>query len=473
MSSLEVSRTNVREFCANNDHNTKDKEMTRIKSDISYWNALYFVVILALSILITSILTLIPRHNSVLYPFYWYEIAIMYILVIAATTAFSHILEFFIYLNITELASFKMGLRYFMKVLLVVGIPYLSIYSIWTIVLGNSHPMPFFVMATYMTSWIFSFVLIWFTIPSDLRKDKVARMKIKAYFFYQCMWIVIQFQLTALTQIFQMLSAGLRPQWIMALLIPSCRALNHKILGKLVYKMVGPCNKLADILLSTSVDMYFGLYVAILLASASEFTVYCILGVDLLLHFRSCFQIARLQQRIQTNEGETEEMKNIMDKDVEDLILSEVIEGLIPISYAANFATAYYGPNATLIGNVRSNYFDFKEIEDIDNVFISMIQLFAVDVCCILVTAITLWFSGKRNILKEFCKIMKKYWIILAIKLAGGFYTTFAQNDVNVGMDTTFKFEWITKEGRIRFIQNATDISTIEKLFLLKNSSLI
>ena len=100
-----------------------------------------------------------------------------------------------------------------------------------------------------------------------------------------------------------------------------------------------------------------------------------------------------------------------------------------------------------------------------------MIQLFTVDVCCILVTAITLWFSGKRNILKEFCKIMKKYWIILAIKLAGGFYSTFAQNDVNVGMDTTFKFEWITEEGRIRFIQNATDISVVEKIFLLGNDS--
>ena len=473
MSSQEVSRSKVLEFCPPNDDNTNDKKMARIKSDISYWNALYFVVVLASSILITSILTLIPRHNSVLYPIYWYEVAIMYILVVAANTTFTHILELYIYLNVTELACIKMGLGYFMKALLVVGIPYLSIYLIWTIILGNSYPMPFFVMATFMTSWVFYFVLIWIAIPSDLRKEKVVRMKIKAYFLYQCMWIVIQFQLTALTQIFQMLSAGLRPQWIMALLIPSFRALNYKILGKLVYKMTGSCNKLADILLSTSVDMYFGLYVAILLASASDFTVYCILGVDLFLHFRSCFQIARLQHRIQANEGETEAMKNNMDKDVEDLILSEVIEGLIPISYAANFATAYYGPNATLIGNVRSNYFDFKEIEDVDNVFISMIQLFTVDVCCILVTAITLWFSGKRNILKEFCKIMKKYWIILAIKLAGGFFTTFAQNDVNVGMDTTFKFEWITKEGRIRFIQNATDISTIEKSFLLKNNSLI
>ena len=79
MSSPKVSRTNVREFFPPNDNKTKDKEMNRIKSDVSYWNALYFVVVLASSILITSILTLIPRHNSVLYPIYWYEVAIMYI----------------------------------------------------------------------------------------------------------------------------------------------------------------------------------------------------------------------------------------------------------------------------------------------------------------------------------------------------------------------------------------------------------
>ena len=100
-----------------------------------------------------------------------------------------------------------------------------------------------------------------------------------------------------------------------------------------------------------------------------------------------------------------------------------------------------------------------------------MAQMFAVDLTGAFVTAITLWISGRRNIFKEFCKIMKKYWFILAIKLAGNFYTTFAQNDVNVGMDTTFKFEWITKEGRISFIQNATDISSAEKLFLLGNYS--
>ena len=476
--SLEISNTKIREFCPPKNGNMKEKQLIGMKSDIvqpvtiSYWNGLYLIVILAISILMTSILTLIPRQNSVLYPIYWYEIALMYIFVLPANAAFTHILELFIYLNITELASIKLGLKYFLGTSLVMGIPYLGGYLIWTIILGNNHPLPFLALITYFTSWILFFPLIWISIPSELRAKKDMRMKIRSYFLYQSMWIFIQLQLTALGQIFQMLSAGLWPQWIMALLIPSCRAFNTKLLEKLVYRMAGPDNQTADVLLAAAVDMYFGLFVAILLASASELTVYCILGVDFLLHLRSCFGVVKLHKKIQNSQvGEADEMKQNMDKAVENLLLSEIIEGLIPLSYAASFATAYYGPNATMIGNVRSNYFDFKEVDNIDYLFLTMVQMFAVDIVGMLVTAIVLWFYGKRNLLYEVCKVMKKYWIILAIKLAGGFYSTFAQNDVNVGMDTTFKFEWITEEGRIRFIQNATDISVLEKLFLLGNDS--
>ena len=74
--------------------------------------------------------------------------------------------------------------------------------------------------------------------------------------------------------------------------------------------------------------------------------------------------------------------------------------------------------------------------------------------------------------LEEFCNIMKKYWIILALKLAEGFVSTFAQNDINNGLDYTFQFTWITEEGRIRFIQNATDLSDNEKSILLKDEAL-
>ena len=101
-----------------------------------------------------------------------------------------------------------------------------------------------------------------------------------------------------------------------------------------------------------------------------------------------------------------------------------------------------------------------------------MIQMLSLDLCGIIVTGVTPWVSCKVNILEEFCKIMKKYWYILAVQLAEGIVSTFAQNDINNGLDYTFQFTWIAEERRIRFIQNATDISDNEKSILLKDEAL-
>ena len=152
--------------------------------------------------------------------------------------------------------------------------------------------------------------------------------------------------------------------------------------------------------------------------------------------------------------------------------MSEIINSVVPLSYATNFATVYYGPNATLVGNVKRNYFDFEEIKYVQYLFTKMITMFFLDLCGIIVTGVTPWVSCKVNILEEFCKIMKKYWYILAVQLAEGIVSTFAQNDINNGLDYTFQFTWITEEGRIRFIQNATDLSDNEKSILLKDEAL-
>ena len=76
------------------------------------------------------------------------------------------------------------------------------------------------------------------------------------------------------------------------------------------------------------------------------------------------------------------------------------------------------------------------------------------------------------NIFEEFSKIMKEYWFILALMLSEGFFQNFAQNDINVGFDFTFQFTWITEEGRMQLIENATDLSDYEKSLLLKNETL-
>ena len=62
---------------------------------------------------------------------------------------------------------------------------------------------------------------------------------------------------------------------------------------------------------------------------------------------------------------------------------------------------------------------------------------------------------------------MKRYWHFFAIKYASNILLMFATKDINLGMDTTGEFNWITKDGRIKFINGSTDLSYEEKSLLL------
>ena len=433
----------------------------------SYWNSVYYLVILVISIIPTSLLTVFPRHNSIAYPNKWYEMFIIYILFFGASVTFKQVVEVVMYLNVKSLASASIIFQHLLRELIAYTVPYLMFYLIWAVGFHYNHPMPFIALSGGMLSWGLQPILIWFLLPSHLKMQKDFRKKVWFYILYQVVWMMIHLQLNVLLSIFQMLPVNL--QWLMAILIPSFRLLDEWLLSKVVYKMAGDDCDNAKVLLSTAVLMKFGLYVAILLASASDLTVWCILVVDLILHLKSCFQIAGQKKKVEI--GNTE-LKIKMENDIKHLVLSEIIGSLVPLSYAMSFATAYYGPNATLIGNVRCNYFDFKEIEDVNYLFSTMIQMFGVDIGGVMITGVTLWVLCKVNIFEEFCNIMKEYWFILALMLSEGFFQDFAQKDINVGFDFTFQFNWITEEGRMRLIENATDLSDYEKSLLLKNETL-
>ena len=45
----------------------------------------------------------------------------------------------------------------------------------------------------------------------------------------------------------------------------------------------------------------------------------------------------------------------------------------------------------------------------------------------------------------------------------------FAFADINVGMDSTGSYDWITPEGRLNLINNSIDLTDEEKLMLLED----
>ena len=59
--------------------------------------------------------------------------------------------------------------------------------------------------------------------------------------------------------------------------------------------------------------------------------------------------------------------------------------------------------------------------------------------------------------------------MILAILLISEVTMYFGLNDITLARDMEMRFEWITTEGRLRFISNSTDLSDYEKAILSSN----
>ena len=62
----------------------------------------------------------------------------------------------------------------------------------------------------------------------------------------------------------------------------------------------------------------------------------------------------------------------------------------------------------------------------------------------------------KIIMLQEYSRVLTKYWLFMVVRLSYVISSYFSSNDVNYGVDSSGKFEWITDKGRLNLIQNAT-----------------
>ena len=96
-----------------------------------------------------------------------------------------------------------------------------------------------------------------------------------------------------------------------------------------------------------------------------------------------------------------------------------------------------------------------------------MYLLFSVDTICAIINAVWIWKATNMNMIQQFGIVMRKYWHFMALKLTYMMFCHFVTNDVNLGVDTSGKFEWITPEGRLNLLYNSTEISYDQKSMIL------
>ena len=112
-----------------------------------------------------------------------------------------------------------------------------------------------------------------------------------------------------------------------------------------------------------------------------------------------------------------------------------------------------------------------EELENIGPVFLTITILFGVDTLSALTNSICLCKILNMNVLSEFSQVLRKYGHLIAIFGAANAVHYFASKDINLGLDHTMSFQWASKEGWIKLLNNSIDLTHEEKTELLAKSN--
>ena len=424
------------------------------RKSISYWNGLHILSILAICAVHLIPLSIIPRNNSIIYQSYWFEFNLPVAIFMILMTA-NDLLNLLVFTKEESLLCKPVFLRLYSLYLMAWIVPYILSYWLWSVYLSYNHPMPYLGF-NFIISQIIFMVGIWFVLPSDLLSKPEFRRKMTIYTWYFLWSLMLVIQNEVIAFMFKNLPSML--QWIMAFIIPALKELDKYVRTRMVNKMAGCNDEAATVLLGVAINLLYAMIIAVRFVGAETITVVLIMMVEFAHHLIMTYQSIKIHEKVTYYDDEDQSVEK--KKSLTNIVLAELTEGITPLAYATAIAMAYYGPNAHILGNIKNNYWGYEKVENIQRVFQMLFLLFAVDTVSVLFNAFWLWTRVNVNLFREFCSVLGNYWYLIATKLAMIIAANFATNDINLGMDATREFNWITAEGRLGLMNNSMELPT-------------
>ena len=128
----------------------------------------------------------------------------------------------------------------------------------------------------------------------------------------------------------------------------------------------------------------------------------------------------KTMKNVSQDGNHTEKMEKIRvqkEEMLSDMIQTEAIEIVVPLGYMSTFLLGYYGPNYEIIGNMGSSYWHFQRIDDVLVLFEGAMQFLAIDIVGTIISILSFWVFCNINVIRLYCSMIKKSWLIMAMKL--------------------------------------------------------
>ena len=201
-------------------------------------------------------------------------------------------------------------------------------------------------------------------------------------------------------------------QWIVAVFLPIIREVNGYALLKMTLKSASGDTDSVEIVVNHVIATSHALFATYTAGSyATMATTAVMIGTDFLINIYTAIKIAYIQRK---NPDRKEEQSKLL----QELVINEMVEVLGPLAYMLCFTLAYFGPNAELIGGVRSSYFDHSPVEFGSTMSI-VSAFFCIDLLSLVISGIFLKIVCNISVAQAFITLQKEFGIQFGFVLAG------------------------------------------------------
>ena len=371
----------------------------------SMWSLCYIVATVAVPVASTFVYTLIPAHNVIQFPEYWYELPLQGIIGLGPIWCSYIIYLCSSYMNVRCIRTKSNLLRMWLATGITIVAGFTASYMTWIYALHYHYPVP---LTGYLIIWtslmISSLMMLWNVFPLKWRKNDAFRKRMRQFiyvFLFQQFTTVEYGIVTAI-----LLAVPNNYQWIASLFLPLVREINVWIITKLVLKVAdGDLLGARIVLMQTNLTAH-SLIMAITVGSiATTASTAVLLAEEFLINSFICFKILYLRRY----KNDKPAMMNEVAKLLQDLGISELVECVVPPCYLLSFLVAYYGPNAEIIGDIKNGYWQYSVVDDVEHTINYLLLLWAIDSISLLTCTLLLWIFCEVNLFKVFSALLMEF----------------------------------------------------------------
>merc|ERR1711971_1087200 len=200
---------------------------------------------------------------------------------------------------------------------------------------------------------------------------------------------------------------------MLALILPFTRELGAVILTHLGGQVAGVKDFSAEVLALHLSISYHSLFLSVCIANAAtNLTIGFLLAIDFLINLAFTLRAWSLKKSATASD------LNKLCEVLQLLVLSEVLEVVVPIGYLLCFLAAYYGPNSAYLGNIGSSKWQYTRVDDVVGSAWSLILLVSVDAATLLLSGLILFRVSGINLYHVLLHLQHHHWLVFALQQA-------------------------------------------------------